>query len=285
MRIAHLSDLHFGHHDDGLAGMIADEVNARRPDLVVVSGDFTQTGSEAEFETAAAFLETLDAPFFAVPGNHDVPARNLLARFTEPYGLYRTHIHPEIEPLFEGRKVVLAGINTARRLRLGLNWSHGSINGKQLGALRERLETADPAAIRVIVAHHPLLQPEIPGEKAMRLVKHADRALETFATLGVRLVLSGHFHMSYVRRYPHQNEVQEGAPAGARQAAAAPILVVQAGSAISTRLRGEPNAYNIIDIEGESLKVSVRQWQDGQWVDGDVTHAPPLAPPRMGGNA
>src|SRR5690606_27510472 len=81
MRLVHLSDLHFGHHDDAVVETLAADIRARAPDLVVVSGDFTQIGSRREFEIARAFLDTLPAPLFAVPGNHDVPERNLIKRF------------------------------------------------------------------------------------------------------------------------------------------------------------------------------------------------------------
>ena len=47
---------------------------------------------------------------------------------------------------------------------------------------------------------------------------------------------------------------------------AAPILVAQASSVISTRLRGEPNAYNVIDIEAGKIAIRVREWHDGKWM-------------------
>lgn len=121
-------------------------------------------------------------------------------------------------------------------------------------------------AVRIAVAHHPLLQPEGPVAAPMRLVRHADLALETFARLGVRLVLSGHFHLSYVRRHEHKGEVKVGAPTGPREAAAAPILVAQASSTISTRLRGEPNAYNLVDIDAGIITITVREWLGEGWV-------------------
>jgi len=266
MRICHLSDLHFGHHDARVAEGLADDLAAQRPDIVVVSGDFTQLGSESEFRAARAFLDTLEAPVFAVPGNHDVPAVNLMRRFLDPYGLYRRYIDTELEPFVELGGVAIAGLKTSRRLRAGLNWAHGAINRGQLRRLAARFDKASPDALRVVVAHHPLMQPETAGEKPMRLVKRADQALETFSELGVRLVLSGHFHLSYVRKHERPGSVAEGAPQGLRQAASAPILVAQASSTISTRLRGEPNGYNLIDIENGQISVTVRDWSRDQWV-------------------
>ena len=270
MRICHLSDLHFGRHDTRVVEGLSDDLTAQRPDLVVVSGDFTQVGSESEFRAARAFLDTLTAPVFAVPGNHDVPAHNLVRRFLDPYGLYRRYVAEDLEPFIEMEGVAIAGIKTSRRLRAGLNWAHGAINRRQLEALARRFEAASPNALRVVVAHHPLMQPETIGEKPMRLVKRADLALETFSRLGVRLVLSGHFHLSYVRKHEQPGSVAQGAPAGLRRAALAPILVAQASSTISTRLRGEPNGYNLIDIENGRVTVTVRDWSSESWVTRDT---------------
>lgn len=277
MRICHLSDLHFGHHDPRVADALAADVVGAAPDLVVVSGDFTQLGTEAEFRIARAFLDQLQLPFFAVPGNHDVPARNLLRRFLDPYGAYRRHIDEELEPLLELDGVVLAGIKTSRRARAELNWAHGSISREQLRRLEARLRDTTPGALRIVVAHHPLMQPEGSVLKPMRLVRRADMALRTFAELGVRLVLSGHFHLSYTRS--HGQAVAEAAPTGLAKAAAAPILVAQAGSAVSTRLRGAANGYNTIDISEGKITLAVREWDGSRWHTLEKSNATPPAQP------
>src|SRR3954463_7318803 len=73
-RLAHLSDLHFGRVDPAAVEGLVRSLEDARPDLIVVSGDFTQSARTGEFRAARAFLDRLPAPTFAVPGNHDPAA-------------------------------------------------------------------------------------------------------------------------------------------------------------------------------------------------------------------
>ena len=275
MRLLHLSDLHFGRHDDGVVLSLEAEIAAQKPDLVVVSGDFTQIGSRSEFAKAREFLDSLPAPFIAVPGNHDVPERDLIRRFFRPYGLYKKFICRDLEPFVHRDGVALAGLKTSRRANLrGLNWSDGAISHKQLEELERRFGEVPPDSVKIVVAHHPLMHPEEPMVRHQNRVRRADLALEVFARIGVRLVLSGHFHMSYVRRHDHPGEVREAAPVGPRESATGHILVAQAASTTSTRLRGEPNAYNLVDIEGSEITIRVREWLGSGWTTREEAHAP-----------
>ena len=74
--------------------------------------------------------------------------------------------------------------------------------------------------------------------------------MEVFATCGVDLLLAGHFHTT-----------QAGDTSGRYQLAGYSALVVQAGTATSTRSRGETNSFNVLRVSRDSIVVEPRQWQ------------------------
>ena len=78
--VAHLSDPHFGRIERATVQALIATVTEARPDVVVISGDLTQRAKEREFQEARQFLDALPSPQIVVPGNHDVPLYNVLAR-------------------------------------------------------------------------------------------------------------------------------------------------------------------------------------------------------------
>ena len=89
--LVHLSDLHFGRIDTALLGPLRTAVLGTKPDLIAISGDFTQRARRSEFAEARRFLASLDAPKLTVPGNHDVPLFLKLPEWfkvTTPLGNY-----------------------------------------------------------------------------------------------------------------------------------------------------------------------------------------------------
>lgn len=73
-RIAQMSDVHMGHwiSPERLYGVV-DMINAQRPDLVAITGDFVSYVLEPFADDMRAALRRLDAPdgVYAVLGNHD----------------------------------------------------------------------------------------------------------------------------------------------------------------------------------------------------------------------
>ena len=248
-RIAHITDLHFGAEDPAVVEALAAELAADRPDLVAVSGDLTLGARPAEFRAARAFMDALPSPALAVPGNHDITPYRLFERFTHPYARWRAEISPETEPSWQDDQVMVAGLNTARRFGWHYDWSRGRVTSARLQRLLVRLSAAPPALTKIVVAHHPLLPPEAaPGTP---VAGGARQALLALAAAGVRLVLAGHLHRGYARL--------------ASPAADAP-LILQGSTATSTRLRGEPNAYNRVTIGRDGHPtVEIRIWNGHAW--------------------
>src|SRR3954466_6156525 len=111
-RLAHLSDLHFGRVDPAAVDALLRSLEETRPDLVVVSGDFTQSARTQEFRAARAFLDRLPAPTLAVPGNHDLPQWDPLERLVGPYARYRRFIARELEPVWSDAELAVVGMKS-----------------------------------------------------------------------------------------------------------------------------------------------------------------------------
>ena len=100
-RIAHLSDVHFGAHDPAVVAGAEAWLAEHRPDLVVISGDFTQRARVEQYREAGAFLDRLEGAglkTLGVPGNHDVPLYDVVRRFARPLARYRRYIDDDLLP-------------------------------------------------------------------------------------------------------------------------------------------------------------------------------------------
>lgn len=247
-RFVHLSDLHFGAHDDRLVSAVEKEVDAATPDLVIISGDFTQRARTEQFQEACRFLERLrDAghEVLAVPGNHDVPLYDVLRRFLSPLTRYKRFVHDVLCPFHQLPGAAVLGINTAR----SLTFKDGRINREQIDHIRESFAKVPEGHARILVTHHPLFA--LPVDDAGVLgdaVGRQELALDAINELGVDLLLAGHNHRASTH---HARDLVTRA-GGA--------LVVQAGTATSVRLREEEQSFNILDVDAETVSLSLMRW-------------------------
>ena len=255
-RLLHLSDLHFGAHDPALGAGVEQCAETLKPDLIVVSGDFTQRARTEQFEEACQFLGRLREhghEVLGVPGNHDVPLYDVLRRFLSPLTRYRRYIDNSLCPFFEMPGVAVLGINTAR----SLTFKDGRISEEQMQFIRDVFSRTDPDSTRVLVTHHPLFAVPV-GEQVERAVGRHELALDAIEDAGVDLLLAGHAHHASAHDASELVTRSGGA------------LVVQAGTATSTRTREQHQSFNTIDIENERLTVTVNAWEGDSFKAADA---------------
>lgn len=237
-KIAHLSDVHFGRINYAVVERLIEVIKIITPDLTVVSGDLTQRARSAQFIEARRFLDSLPQPQIVVPGNHDVPMYNVFARFASPLEKYKKYITDDLEPFYSDREIAAVGINTARSLTI----KDGRVNERQIAAVRRRMCDLPDEVLKIVVTHHPFDLPEGHDDK---VVGRAQMAMERLADCGADLFLAGHIHVSHIGHTATRYKLNKGRSA----------LVVQAGTATSTRGRGEANSFNLIEFEHPRLIV------------------------------
>ena len=133
--IIHLSDLHFGRLDRRVVAPLVSAIGAIAPDLVAVSGDFTQRARASQFAEARDFLQALPSPRLVVPGNHDVPLYDVARRFLRPLARYRRFIADDLEPVFLDAEIAALGLNSARSLSFGRGRIFHTTLGHDVNAL------------------------------------------------------------------------------------------------------------------------------------------------------
>ncbi len=237
-KIVHISDVHFGRVDYRIVERLREKIAAIAPDLIVISGDLTQRARSAQFIEAKEFLDALPQPQIVVPGNHDVPMYNVFDRFVHPLEKYKRFISQDLQPFFSDAEIAVVGINTARSLTI----KDGRINKKQIAEVQEKMRGLPNEMLKVIVTHHPFDLPENHTDED-DLVDNAEAAMQAFASCGADVFLSGHLHVSSISETAGRYKLESGHNA----------LVVQAGTATSTRGRGEANSFNVLEFDQPNL--------------------------------
>jgi 3',5'-cyclic AMP phosphodiesterase CpdA len=241
--VAHLSDLHFGRLDEATIEPLRRFLDRVNPDLVAVSGDLTQRARTSEFRAARRLLDALPSPQIVVPGNHDIPLYNVYARFARPLRKFRELIENNPEPSYADEEIAVIGINTARSLVV----KGGRVNARQAAHVREWLCSFNRDVTKIIVTHHPFDLPE--GGRERLIVGRARLLMHRIANCGADIFLSGHLHLEHI-----------GLAATRYKVPGLSALLVQGGTATSTRGRGEANSFNILRINPPEIAIERISW-------------------------
>jgi predicted phosphodiesterase len=305
--VVHISDPHFamGNHrgihvwrleseqDSGLATLseaIANALDGRRIGLVVVTGDFTFTGAEAEYAEAATFLRRLAGiwsldmdRFVIIPGNHDIQwtknekyddgaavniapaeAQREYRRFY--HGLFG---HDLTALLAMGRRFVLpcglaleiCGVNSSS-LEQGKEFlaGMGRVQENSFMGVANELGWKETASLslRVLALHHHLaltdnLEDASSYYRGFGIAIDAPRIQRLAAQKGVQLVLHGHKHRVFVWR-SGVYELPEHAQTSWRLG---DLSIVGGGSAGSRETEAGKNYFNVLEAGSDGLTLEI----------------------------
>ena len=231
--VVQLSDIHCGdpRFDSALMESIIAEVEALRPDVIVVPGDLTADGFAEQFQAAHDWISQLSCPHkIVVPGNHDARNVGLMhfdARFPRTYD--RT-----VLPMRDSRgSVLILGSDTSKP-----DLNQGEIGRHELRRISDQTRMSTES-LKVLVMHHHLVS--VPGTGRERnILWDAGDLLEVLSECRVDLVLGGHRHVPYVWQVNG-------------------IVVAMSGTACTHRTRGRtPPSFNIVRIGPDDIEVTMR---------------------------
>lgn len=245
--VLHISDPHFGTERPRVVKALERLAHAQAPSLVILSGDITQRARRVEFSAAGAFMDRLAVPSrLVIPGNHDIPLFDLASRLFRPYARYARIFGSELEPVHETSELLVIGVRTTRRYR----HIEGEVSARQIERVAERLNQADEKQLRIVVTHQPVYVTH--DEDKAHLLRGHGRAIRQWAEAGVDLILGGHIHRPFMCSL-------HDCLADVRRR----VWVVQAGTAMSTRIRHDSNnSVNLIrhGIDGMRRHCIVERW-------------------------
>lgn len=176
-------------------------VNRARVNLVLIAGDLTEDGKEAELKDFASLAARFEAPVCAVPGNHDIGAKVNPAKKTGPSSERLARYESVLGPASYVRRVAGLRVVAIAGSLLG----SGLPEEAAVWKLLER-ECAAPSKERtLLLTHYPpyTKKSDEPADPYWN-VDPAPRArlLSLLRQGGVRIVLSGHLHRALDVREP-----------------------------------------------------------------------------------
>jgi len=250
-RVLHVSDLHFGTHEDpDLERAVTALLERHEPELVIASGDLTHRGRRDQHERAAAFLRSLGPPVLAIPGNHDIPY-TFPARFTGPWREFE-RVWETTEPTYSSDGLFVLGLNSVRP------WRHqsGALRREHLRGACETLSAVPESAFKIVALHHHLLG--APWRSTKKPVAERNRVLATLVDSGAELILAGHIHQAAVSER-REFEVTEG------DVRAVVVSIAPGLGQPRPHRRGEARGLHLYEIDESSLSVHTYIWRADDW--------------------
>ena len=148
-RFVILSDLHVvpGNANEIKLQEAIEEINSGQGELVIVSGDLTNEGSDEQLTNVKNLLDKINKPFFVIPGNHENNwSQSACKTFVDLWGKDRF--------VTETDSLVIVGINCGPYMKMG----DGHIKQEDLFWLDNTLSNHVNTGKKVLsICHYPLM--------------------------------------------------------------------------------------------------------------------------------
>ena len=240
-----ISDPHFGTEQPPVVAALLAFVRRVQPLAAILSGDITQRARRAQFAAAKRFVDQLGVrDCLVIPGNHDIPLFNVVARMFFPYAGFERVFGSVLEPQLQCAAFQLTCLNTTRPSR----HKDGEISDEQVERVARKLREARGDQLRIVVTHQPVHV--LRDSEVHNRVHGYHEAVQAWAEAGADIIMGGHIHLPYVAA------LDEHFPELSRR-----CWAVQAGTAVSHRVRAKhPNSVNLIHYTAGSGLCSVERW-------------------------
>ena len=205
---------------------LINDVAAENPDIILIPGDLTKDGAEVSHKLFTdKYLKTLKekgAQIFVVPGNHDVNNPHAVSFDGDNKQRVKSVSKDEFESIYSNfgygntiakdeasltyvaqpfKNLRILGIDAClyseNSFENDICVTAGAIKPETMNFIREQAKDAKENGIRIIaMMHHSLVEHWTMQEKLMSeyLIQDWRSFADEFASLGIQLVFTGHFH-------------------------------------------------------------------------------------------
>ncbi|HEY6292133.1 MAG TPA: metallophosphoesterase [Terriglobia bacterium] len=236
VKIAHLSDLHFGLSrspllrkvfDKRVLDSFADHIVIQNPQLIIASGDLANNPTSWQLRQACQFLERLcrncrlsKDRLVVIPGNHDVSFLGNLG-----YKPFTSRWFDRVYPSWRGRRYLFD-----KDLGIFVYWfdsnpskfssfARGQVTQDELQRFKQCIEGHRGSkeaheflrSFKIAVVHHHPMAVPYSGSDTFLLLNGAGDFLSEMAKHNVDLVIHGHKHhwgFSRARIYPRDEDIR-----------------------------------------------------------------------------
>lgn len=247
VRFAFLTDLHVSPGSESETGLatIIDDINKDSVDFVVITGDITNTGSNAELEAVYKLVSQLKATYYMLPGNHETNwSETAGKRYLELWKGDRIH--------FSTGDFYFIGFNTGPYMKMG----DGHVKQEDLLWLEKTLKAEVKNGQTVVsLAHYPLGDGLDNWYDVTRILK----------TVPTKLALCGHGHRLSIHNFDGITGImgRSSLPKGTPGVGYNIVLLTKDSVQVHQKITGELNprlAYSLSLSSNPALDKKLNGW-------------------------